>query len=92
MPAPAHRCFSTTEEAHPALLAWFVFRENFDRRIALGMIRIVAGATVMSWPGDAKFSSVLPALAVVGACLCWAIDNNLTCKVSPYRCNLGRVR
>ncbi|MGH9651357.1 MAG: EamA family transporter, partial [Terriglobales bacterium] len=29
-----------------ALLAWFVFRENFDRRIAAGMAAIVAGGLV----------------------------------------------
>lgn len=66
----------------PALLAWFVFRENFDRRIALGMALIVAGAVVLSWPGKALLGDMLPALAVLGACLAWAIDNNFTRKVS----------
>jgi drug/metabolite transporter (DMT)-like permease len=31
------------EGVFSALLAWFVFKENFDRRIALGMALIVAG-------------------------------------------------
>jgi len=31
------------ESVFTALLAWFLFRENFDRRIALGMAAIVAG-------------------------------------------------
>src|SRR6266566_1553884 len=31
------------EGAATALIAWFVFHENFDRRIALGMVCIVAG-------------------------------------------------
>jgi drug/metabolite transporter (DMT)-like permease len=69
-----------------ALIAWFVFRENFDRRIALGMACIVAGAVVLAWPQDRVVEdgggSVLSALAVIGACLAWAIDNNLTRKVS----------
>ncbi len=65
-----------------ALLAWFVFRENVDRRIALGMALIVAGAVVLSWPGELRLGAALPALAVLGACLAWAIDNNLTRKVS----------
>ena len=50
-------------------------------RIVLGMLAIVAGAAVLSWPGRAVNPS-WPALAVLGACLCWAIDNNLTRKVS----------
>jgi drug/metabolite transporter (DMT)-like permease len=70
------------ESVFTALLAWFVFRENFDRRIALGMAAIVAGTIVLSWPGEARFSSIWPALAVLGACLAWGMDNNLTRKVS----------
>jgi drug/metabolite transporter (DMT)-like permease len=65
-----------------ALVAWFVFRENFDRRIALGMAAIAAGAVVLSWHGALGFEGVLGPLAIVGACLAWAIDNNLTRKVS----------
>jgi drug/metabolite transporter (DMT)-like permease len=69
-----------------ALIAWFVFRENFDRRIALGMLAIVAGSVVLSWPqadsAQITLESVWPTLAVLGACLAWAIDNNLTRKVS----------
>jgi drug/metabolite transporter (DMT)-like permease len=67
-----------------ALLAWIVFRENADRRIVLGMSLIVAGGVVLAWPtaGAAGSRETLGALAVAGACLCWAVDNNLTRKVS----------
>ncbi|MGJ7509905.1 DMT family transporter [Variovorax sp. GT1P44] len=41
-----------SEGVFTALLAWFVFKENFDRRIGLGMVAIVAGAAVLSWPGE----------------------------------------
>jgi drug/metabolite transporter (DMT)-like permease len=43
----------------------------------------VAGGVVLSWGGssDASIGWVGP-LAVAAACLCWAIDNNLTRKVS----------
>jgi drug/metabolite transporter (DMT)-like permease len=70
------------EGVFTALIAWFVFRENFDRRIALGMILIVAGAVVLSWPSDGRFEPALPSLAIAGACLAWALDNNLTRKVA----------
>lgn len=69
------------EGVFTAVLAWMAFRENADRRIVLGMAAIVAGAVVLSWPGGAVEAS-WPALAILGACLCWAIDNNLTRKVS----------
>jgi len=82
MPASGASLLLNAEGVLTALLAWFVFRENFDRRIALGMIAIVAGALVLGLPGEARFSTLWPALAVVGACLAWGIDNNLTRKVS----------
>ncbi len=66
-----------------ALLAWVAFRENADRRIVLGMALIVSGGVVLTWPtGGAGATSVPGALAVAGACAFWAIDNNLTRKVS----------
>ncbi len=82
MPATGASLLLNAEGVFTTLLAWFVFQENFDRRIALGMAAIVAGAMVLSWPDDANFSGVWPALAVLGACLAWGIDNNLTRKVA----------
>jgi len=82
MPASGASLLLNAEGAFTAMLAWFAFKENFDRRIALGMAAIVAGALVLSWPGEARFAGVWPTLAVLGACLAWGIDNNLTRKVS----------
>lgn len=82
MPASGASLLLNAESVATALLAWFVFKENFDRRIALGMAAIVAGAIVLSWPEDVEFSGVFPALAILGACVAWGIDNNLTRKVA----------
>jgi drug/metabolite transporter (DMT)-like permease len=66
-----------------ALLAWIVFGENADRRVALGMALIVAGGVALAWPGaGAGRTSVIGAFSVAGACACWALDNNLTRRVS----------
>jgi drug/metabolite transporter (DMT)-like permease len=69
------------EGVFTALLAWFAFREHFSVRTILGMILIVAGGVFLSWP-ETRFALPLGSVAVVGACLCWGIDNNLTQKVS----------
>lgn len=82
MPASGASLLLNAEGVFTALLAWFVFRENVDRRIALGMFAIVAGALVLSWSGEARLGTVWPALAILGACFAWGIDNNLTRKVS----------
>lgn len=71
------------ESVLTAVLAWVVFKENADRRIVIGMIAIVVGGIVLSWPqGTATAQDWAGPLAVAFACLCWAIDNNLTRKVS----------
>lgn len=70
------------EGVFTALLAWFVFRENFDRRIALGMAAILAGALALAWSPGAGLQSGWPALAVLGACFGWALDNNFTRNVA----------
>ncbi len=82
LPASGASLLLNAEGVFTALLAWFVFKENFDRRIALGMLAIMTGAVILSWPGEARFAGLWPTLAVLGACFAWGIDNNLTRKVS----------
>jgi drug/metabolite transporter (DMT)-like permease len=67
-----------------AVLAWVAFKENADKRVVLGMMTIVAGGLILSWPeyGAAQTGMNWGAGLIVLACLCWAIDNNLTRKVS----------
>ena len=67
-----------------ALLAWIVFKENTDRRVMLGMLLIVLGGLALAWPGTSPrmTSDGLGAALITGACLCWALDNNLTRQVS----------
>jgi drug/metabolite transporter (DMT)-like permease len=87
-PASSASLLLNLEGVFTALLAWFVFHENFDRRIALGMVLIVAGGVILSWQGAEGFSLPVGSLAIAGACFCWGIDNNLTQKVSasdPYQ-------
>ena len=82
-PASTASLLLNLESVFTALLAWFLFRENFDRRIALGMLAIVAGGLVLSWqPGGGTAHAPVGAVLVATACLCWAVDNNLTRRVS----------
>lgn len=82
MPASGASLLLNAESVFTALLAWFAFKENFDRRIALGMLAIVAGAVVLSVPSGARISGLWPSLAILGACFAWGVDNNLTRRVS----------
>ncbi len=82
MPASGASLLLNAEGVFTALLAWFVFGESVDRRIALGMFAIVAGALVLAWPGEAQFAGLVPTLLILGACFAWGLDNNFTRKVS----------
>lgn len=72
------------EGVFTALLAWFVFKENVDRRIAAGMALIVLGGVLLSVGRGFHAASLAGLLALGGACFAWAIDNNLTRKVSVH--------
>ncbi|MEJ7806359.1 MAG: EamA family transporter [Telluria sp.] len=65
-----------------SMLAWFVFKESFDTRIFIGMLFIVAAGMLLSWDQAPVAGLPWGAIAIIGACLCWGIDNNLTRKVS----------
>ena len=82
LPASGASLLLNAEGMFTALLAWFVFKENLDRRIAAGMAAIILGAIVLSIPTGAELGALLPSLAVLGACLCWGLDNNLTRQVA----------
>lgn len=65
-----------------AILAWLVFREHVDARIAMGMGLITLGAVALAWRPVDGLALDRSALFVAGACLAWAVDNNLTRRVS----------
>jgi drug/metabolite transporter (DMT)-like permease len=84
MPASGASLLLNAEGVFTAVLAWWVFKENFDRRIAVGMLVIVAGAVILSVPSEANLGSGGPALAILGACGAWGLDNNLTRKLASH--------
>jgi drug/metabolite transporter (DMT)-like permease len=64
------------------LIAWFVFRENFDRRVALGVLAITAGALLLTVNGRLVWGNAVGPAAIAAAWLAWALDNNFTRKVA----------
>lgn len=85
VPAASASLLLNMEGVLTALLAWFIFREHFDRRILIGMLLIVVAGGLLSWESGAQSQSPglsWGAVCILAACLCWAIDNNLTRKIS----------
>lgn len=64
------------------LIALMFFKEHLSRRELMAAAVVLTAAAVLgvqawSWKGDA-----LGALCVAGACACWALDNNLSQRLS----------
>jgi drug/metabolite transporter (DMT)-like permease len=81
-PATQSALLLNLEGVFTALVAWLVFREHVNLRIATGMLAITAGAMSLAWQPSGHVALDWSAVLVAGACLAWAIDNNLTRKVS----------
>ncbi len=81
-PASSASLLLNLEAVFTSLIAWLLFREHVPFRIALGMLAIVAGGALLSWQGQVSWGSAWGPLTIVAACFCWAVDNNLTQKVS----------
>jgi drug/metabolite transporter (DMT)-like permease len=81
-PAATASLLLNLEVVFTALVAWVAFHEGFNRQVGIGLGLILAGGVVASWSAQGGLGVTAGAVAVVGACACWAIDNNLTQQVS----------
>ena len=84
VPATSASLLLNAEGIATMLIAWLVFHENADRRIVLGAFAILAGAALISWQPGAGIGGFggMGALFILGACLAWGIDNNLSRRLS----------
>ncbi len=72
------------EAVFTMVLAVVFFWDRLDAGEWVGALFIVGGAAVVSYrPGDVT-ADWIGVTAVVGACLCWGLDNNLLQRVSSY--------
>ena len=58
-PASTASLLLNLEAVFTAGLAWFVFGEQFHKRIAFGMLVIIAGGVVLSWGGRFEMSGIV---------------------------------
>jgi drug/metabolite transporter (DMT)-like permease len=71
------------EVVFTAALAWVVFGEPAGLRVVAGLAAILAGGLLLVWPARFSSGGDLPAmLAIVAACFGWALDNNVTRRIS----------
>jgi drug/metabolite transporter (DMT)-like permease len=88
-PAATGSLLLNFESVATGLIAAFLFREAVGRRIWAAMTVITSSCLILSYdPGEALSFSV-GAFGVLLACTFWALDNNISKKVSgkdPFTC------
>lgn len=65
-----------------AVVAFVVFREQVDRRVWLALLLMVAASAALAYTSGGGFAVSVGVGYVLGACVCWALDNNLTRPIS----------
>lgn len=70
------------EAPFTVLLAVMLFREHLGRYAAAAVVMIIAGAAVLKVGSGALGADMPGVVLVAAACACWALDNNLTQKLS----------
>jgi drug/metabolite transporter (DMT)-like permease len=70
------------EAPFTVLVALLVFREHLVGLELAGVLAIVVAAGILTYRPGAIRGDAVGILAVLGACFCWAIDNNLSQRLS----------
>jgi len=70
------------ESVFTVALAWFLFGEHRNARVISGMALIVIGCALLGGGDSPAAATWQGAALIAGACLLWALDNNLTRKVA----------
>lgn len=78
MPAAPAALLLNAESALTVIFARVWFGEHLGRRVSVGLAFVIAGVVLLSQDGDMRLAVGWAPVAVLGACACWAIDNNLT--------------
>jgi drug/metabolite transporter (DMT)-like permease len=74
--------FLNLETVFTISLAWFAFKEYYDRKVVMGVLLVLLGGGILSWGGKLHGNQWIGSLLITSACLSWAIDNNITRKIS----------
>ncbi len=73
---------SNFEIVATSVIALAVFGERISKKLWLAIALVTLAGAVLSFDGAETFSLSGGSLLVLGACLCWGLENNCTKKIS----------
>lgn len=81
-PASTASLLLNFETVATTLIAALAFKEAVSRRALWAIVCVMLASILLSWDASAQWGFSLGALAIVGACVLWGVDNNLTRNIS----------
>lgn len=81
-PAATASLLLNFEGVATTLIAALIFREAIGRRIWWAIACVTAASILLSWDVSGEWGISVGAVGVLGACILWGIDNNLTRNIS----------
>lgn len=81
-PASTAALLLNFEGVATTLIAVLFFKEGIGKRIWIAIICITLASIVLSWDFSNQWGISFGALGILGACICWGIDNNFTRNIS----------
>lgn len=82
LPAVSGSLLLNFEAPLTMIIAILLFSEHLTRLETAAAALIVLGGIVLNYHGSEHYPDVKGTLAIIGATACWAIDNNLTQRLS----------
>lgn len=73
---------SNFEIVATALIAFVVFRETVSKRLWVAIGLVTAASALLSFEGEHAFMLNNGSFFVLGACICWGLENNCTKMIS----------
>jgi drug/metabolite transporter (DMT)-like permease len=81
-PASTAALLLNFEGAATMVIAALVFREAVSRYAVWAILIVTAASILLSWDASGQWGFSLGTLGIIGACVLWGIDNNLTRNIS----------
>jgi drug/metabolite transporter (DMT)-like permease len=80
-PASTASLLLNFETVATAIIASLIFKEAIGKRILWAVVLITLASILLTWNGG-EWGFFFGALAIIGACFLWGLDNNLTRHIS----------
>lgn len=81
-PASTASLLLSFESVATTILAILFFKENAGKQILSAIALITLASILLSWDFKNQWGFSIGALGIIGACLCWGMDNNCTRNIS----------